>query len=126
MVNSNYGFPLKGISKWFIILLVLTARLASGQQEIAKTPDTSLHKVQFVTVDQGVKLEVLDWGGNGRPLVFLAGSGFDAHVFDTFAPNSLLPITSTASRGADSAPPALLHPQTEITQQTSWAMMSSP
>ncbi len=86
MVNSNYGFPLKDISKWFIILLVLTARLANGQQEIAKTPDTSPHKVEFVTVDQGVKLEVLDWGGNGRPLVFLAGSGFDAHVFDTFAP----------------------------------------
>ena len=39
-----------------------------------------------MTVDQGVKLEVLDWGGNGRPLVFLAGSGFDAHVFDQFAP----------------------------------------
>src|SRR5271168_1489951 len=86
MVNSNYGFPLKDISQWFIILLVLTARPVNGQQGIAKTPDTSPHKLEFVTVDQGVKLEVLDWGGNGRPLVFLAGSGFDAHVFDTFAP----------------------------------------
>jgi pimeloyl-ACP methyl ester carboxylesterase len=42
--------------------------------------------VRFITVDKDVKLEVLDWGGNGRPLVFLAGSGFDAHVFDAFAP----------------------------------------
>ena len=33
-----------------------------------------------------VQLEVLDWGGHGRPLVFLAGSGNTAHVFDDFAP----------------------------------------
>jgi len=31
-------------------------------------------------------LEVLDWGGSGRPLVLLAGSGNTAHVFDDFAP----------------------------------------
>lgn len=48
--------------------------------------DPSSHTVSFVTVDAGVKLEVLDWGGIGRPLVFLAGLGNTAHVFDTFAP----------------------------------------
>jgi len=42
--------------------------------------------VQFVPVDQDVRLEVLDWGGTGQPLVFLAGLGNDAHVFNTFAP----------------------------------------
>lgn len=31
-------------------------------------------------------LEVLDWGGRGPPLVFLAGLGNTAHVFDQFAP----------------------------------------
>ncbi len=31
-------------------------------------------------------LEVLDWGGSGRSLVLLAGSGNTAHVFDDFAP----------------------------------------
>jgi len=31
-------------------------------------------------------LEVLDWGGSGRPLVLLAGGGDTAHVFDDFAP----------------------------------------
>jgi len=30
-------------------------------------------------------LEVLDWGGSGRPVVLLAGLGFTAHVFDGFA-----------------------------------------
>jgi non-heme chloroperoxidase len=48
--------------------------------------DSSPHRVQFVTVDQGVQLEVLDWGGSGRPLIFLAGAGDTAHRFDGFAP----------------------------------------
>jgi pimeloyl-ACP methyl ester carboxylesterase len=29
---------------------------------------------------------VLDWGGVGRPVVLLAGSGYSAHVFDDVAP----------------------------------------
>ena len=47
--------------------------------------DPSPHKAQFVTVAPDVKLEVLDWGGSGPPLVFLAGLGFTAHCFDEFA-----------------------------------------
>ena len=42
--------------------------------------------VQLISVEKDVKIEALDWGGTGRPLVFLAGAGNDAHVFDTFAP----------------------------------------
>jgi non-heme chloroperoxidase len=49
-------------------------------------PDTSPHKARFVTVEKNIKLEVLDWGGNGRPLIFLAGLGGTAHDFDKFAP----------------------------------------
>jgi pimeloyl-ACP methyl ester carboxylesterase len=30
-------------------------------------------------------LEVLDWGGSGRPVILLAGLGTTAHVFDGFA-----------------------------------------
>ncbi len=48
--------------------------------------DSSPHKIQFVTVEQGIRLEVLDWGGSGRPVILLAGLGNDAHVFDRFAP----------------------------------------
>jgi pimeloyl-ACP methyl ester carboxylesterase len=51
-----------------------------------KTGDTSPHQVFFIPVERTVKLEVLDWGGVGRPLVLLAGLGYDAHVYDTFAP----------------------------------------
>jgi len=48
--------------------------------------DASPHKVQFVTVQPGVKLEVLDWGGSGPPLIFLSGLGNSGHTFDSFAP----------------------------------------
>jgi non-heme chloroperoxidase len=48
--------------------------------------DSSPHKVRFVTVAKGVSLEVLDWGGTGRPLLFLAGLGGNAHAFDKLAP----------------------------------------
>src|SRR5882724_2906814 len=47
--------------------------------------DTSGHKVRFVTVEPGVQLEVLDWGGTGTTLVLLTGLGDNAHVFDQFA-----------------------------------------
>lgn len=46
---------------------------------------SSARHVRFVTVDKGVRLEVLDWGGRGRPIVLLAGGGDTAHVFDDFA-----------------------------------------
>lgn len=39
-----------------------------------------------VTTAPGVSLEVIDWGGRGRPLVFLPGGGHSAHVFDEYAP----------------------------------------
>ncbi len=55
-------------------------------QDPAPWSDPSPHQVQFVTVDENVKLEVLDWGGSGRPLVFIPGLGNTAHVFDDFAP----------------------------------------
>jgi len=47
--------------------------------------DPSPHTIRFVTVDAGVKLEVLDWGGSGRPVLLLAGNGNTGHVFDALA-----------------------------------------
>jgi len=58
---------------------------ASARQPVT-WKDPSTHRVQFVTVEEGVRLEVLDWGGSGRAVVLLAGSGSTAHVFDNFAP----------------------------------------
>jgi pimeloyl-ACP methyl ester carboxylesterase len=47
--------------------------------------DTSPHNMTFVAVDSDVKLEVLDWGGGGDPMVLLTGLGDNAHVYDEFA-----------------------------------------
>jgi len=66
--------------------LLLVALLAPLSQQLALWRDPSPHTVRFVTVDDGVRLEVLDWGGSGRPVVLLAGGGNTAHVFDEFAP----------------------------------------
>ena len=41
---------------------------------------------QLVEVGDGVKVEVLDWGGSGRPVILMAGYGNTAHVYEDFAP----------------------------------------
>lgn len=69
-----------------VFALVLGASCAAwGQGRPTSVADMSPQTVQFVMVEPGVKLEVLDWGGTGRPVVLLAGLGSSAHVFDKFA-----------------------------------------
>jgi non-heme chloroperoxidase len=67
------------------LVLGLVATATGCAQESTPWHDPSKHTAQFVTVEEGVQLEVLDWGGIGRPIVLLAGRGFTAHVFDGFA-----------------------------------------
>jgi len=70
-----------------VVALVFACFMAPvfAQQSVTWN-DPSKHLVEFVTVQDGVRLEVLDWGGSGRAVVLLAGSGSTAHVFDDFAP----------------------------------------
>jgi pimeloyl-ACP methyl ester carboxylesterase len=65
------------------LMLLIALQGAAGQS--AAWHDPSPHGVRFVTVDSSVKLEVLDWGGTGRPLVFV-GCYLSAHVYDDIAP----------------------------------------
>jgi pimeloyl-ACP methyl ester carboxylesterase len=72
--------------------------------------DHSPHRERFVAVAPGVRLEVLDWGGHGPPLVFLSGLQDVAHGFDDFAPQfrdryHVLAITRRGY-GASSRPPS--------------------
>jgi pimeloyl-ACP methyl ester carboxylesterase len=72
--------------------------------------DPSPHRARFVTVAPGVRLEVLDWGGQGSPVVFLSGLQDVAHGFDDFAPqftdrHHVLAITRRGY-GASSRPPS--------------------
>ncbi len=62
---------------------------ATPKGEVAKYPsvnytDTSPHKSDFAQVN-GIKLNYLDWGGDGPPLVMIHGIGDDPHVFDDLA-----------------------------------------
>jgi non-heme chloroperoxidase len=54
-------------------------------EEIPDDHDATPHSIRFVTVQDNVKLEVLDWGGSGRPMILLHGGNSTAHEFDTFA-----------------------------------------
>jgi non-heme chloroperoxidase len=67
------------------VLLVSTIAPLYSQDSVPWR-DPSTHVARFVSVDKNVRLEVLDWGGSGRPIVLLAGGGNTAHVFDEFAP----------------------------------------
>jgi pimeloyl-ACP methyl ester carboxylesterase len=65
-----------------ILAAVLAAPVTLSQ---AAWVDRSPHKTGFVSVN-GIKLHYLDWGGKGRVLLFLAGVGNSAHIFDDIAP----------------------------------------
>jgi non-heme chloroperoxidase len=88
---------------------------ASSREPGVRTPRVLDAPVSRMTpIGSGVALEVVDWGGHGQPLVFLAGGGNTAHVFDTFAPqftDSFHVIGITRRGFGDSAgapPPTIL------------------
>jgi non-heme chloroperoxidase len=93
-------------------LLPMLCLLSVAHARAAETPwrDPSPHSVQFIHVEQDVRLEVLDWGGSGRAVVLLAGLGNTGHVFDRFAPKLLAKFhvygITRRGFGDSSAPPA--------------------
>ena len=68
------------------LVCVVLAAATPVWTQAADWRDASPHKTTLVEVEDGVKLEVLDWGGSGRALVLLAGLGDAVHVFDDVAP----------------------------------------
>src|SRR5579862_4507966 len=81
----------RAFSSQLLMLIYITGAVYAQSAPPHSTEDTSPHVTRLIDVDKDVKLEVLDWGGTGRPLILLAGLGFDAHVYDNFAPK-LVPI----------------------------------
>ena len=78
----------KLVLRWIYLCspILLVSPLAPLYSQSAPGRDPSPHTAQLVSVDKDVRLEVLDWGGLGRPVILLAGGGNTAHVFDEFAP----------------------------------------
>ena len=103
-----------------ILMLSLTGFACGGEPDALLAQ--SIGHIQYVTVDDGVRLEVIDWGGTGRPIVLLAGAGNTAHVFDEFAPKLVgrwHPYAITRrGYGASS------HPASGYHTTSAWPMMS--
>ncbi len=77
----------------FVLLASSALLLAPGARAQTFPPaqpapwvDPSPHGALLVAAEPDVQLEVLDWGGKGDALVFLAGLSNTAHSFDEFAP----------------------------------------
>src|ERR1700721_1469170 len=94
-------------------ILALTALLTIARslvaQDVPDNRDTTPHSIRFVTVQDDVKLEVLDWGGSGRPMILLHGGNSTAHEFDQFAPKLTVSYhvygITRRGCGTSSAPP---------------------
>ena len=69
----------------FLASLVLVAVFAACNGRNQLQPVAQARTLEVITAP-GVALEVIDWGGRGHPLVFLAGLGHTARVFEEFAP----------------------------------------
>ena len=68
-----------------VFVLVLASLVGISVSRAEDWHDPSPHQIRFVTVQPDVKIETLDWGGTGRPLILIAGLGGTAHGFDDFA-----------------------------------------
>jgi pimeloyl-ACP methyl ester carboxylesterase len=85
-VSRAAAYAVAVASSYFVAASVFYYTPVAAAQTGSEWRDPSPHSATLVTVEDGIQLEVLDWGGSGRPLVLLAGLGDSAHVFDDFAP----------------------------------------
>ncbi|MBI4910523.1 MAG: alpha/beta hydrolase [Acidobacteria bacterium] len=65
--------------------IVVASLLLAAVPAFVQDQDRRQPNIQFVEVEPGVRLEVVDWGGKRRPLVLLSGLGETAHVYHQFA-----------------------------------------
>lgn len=70
-------------------VLVAAASCSAAGAAVRPDPppaDSAAHKTSFITTSDGVRLEVLDYGGQGSPILLISGAGRTAHDFDALAP----------------------------------------
>src|SRR5688500_3623475 len=74
-----------------ILALLLSAGAIAAQPVPRRPPsaegwvDSTKQRAGFITVQRGVRLHYLDFGGCGPPLLLLPGIGNTAHAYDDFA-----------------------------------------
>ncbi|MCL5049955.1 MAG: alpha/beta hydrolase [Firmicutes bacterium] len=68
------------------LLIGLFVQLLVTPLAFAEWVDTAGHEVLFIEMEDTTQLEVLDWGGDSTPTLFLlAGMASNAHTYDEFA-----------------------------------------
>lgn len=71
---------------WVSLVSLLIATPIVVAQNASPWSDPSPHRRRLVPPDAASGVEVLDWGGRGRPLILLAQLGSTAHIYDGWAP----------------------------------------
>jgi len=87
----------------------LPLELQRATKESAWLAAPASYHVQFIEVEDGVTLEVVDWGGSGRAMVLWRALEPTHTRTTSSVRNSRLPTTFTASHGAALEPPVFLH-----------------
>lgn len=92
-----------------LLAICVVAACATGSESSPRRSPLA-PTIRMTRLAPSVSLEVVDWGGRGAPLVFLAGLGATAHVFDDFAPQftdsfHVLGITRRGFGASAGAPP---------------------
>ena len=99
------------------LLALQMAVYALAAQTAPSWRDPSPHQMRMITVDSAVKLEVLDWGGTGRPIVFV-GCYLSGHVYDNIAPKltEQFHVYAVTRRGVGNSdrPPTGYDPQRRV------------
>lgn len=67
-------------------IVIGVAFCAAAVSAGAQRGDASSHVERFITMRDGTRIEVLDWGGTGDAVMFVHGFGLNAHIWDDLAP----------------------------------------
>ena len=68
------------------IFIGLFVHILMSPLALAEWVDEANHEAFFIEVEDTTKLEVLDWGGDNKPVLFLlAGMPMNSHTYDEFA-----------------------------------------
>lgn len=88
LASGTHPASVRGIRRattgWLLALVALAGPMSIRAD--AQAPSAGAGRTTLVAVSDSVRLEVVDWSGEGPLLIMLAGMGHTAHVFDGFVP----------------------------------------
>jgi hypothetical protein len=112
--------PVFAVSGMGLLSLLSATTMPLSLRAQQPTSLSTLH-IRMVTVEKNVNLEVIDWGGTGRPLVLHQGLGGVAQDYDTFAPQFTTHYHVYELRAEVSAIQVSLPRRPQTIQPSGWA-----